>query len=100
MYQGGGGAHMGTEIYQTNEECFFNSYIVSNCTFEHNHAIKGVGGGITWYAVINQVNHKLQMNLKFTAQLLLTMKHSMDLLFKSIKNIMLLWWKQYSDFSH
>ena len=50
MYQGGGGAHMGIAIYQTNEECFFNSYIVSNCTFERNHAIKGVGGGITWYA--------------------------------------------------
>ena len=50
MYQGGGGAHMGIAIYQTNEECFYNSYMVSNCTFLHNHAIKGVGGGITWYA--------------------------------------------------
>ena len=50
MYQGGGGAHMGIAIYQTDEKCFNNSYIVTSCTFEHNHALKGVGGGITWYA--------------------------------------------------
>jgi len=50
MYQGGGGAHMGIAIYQVKDNCFNNSYIVTNCTFEYNHALKGVGGGITWYA--------------------------------------------------
>ena len=50
MYQGGGGAHMGIAIYQTNEKCFYNSYVVIKCTFKHNHALKGVGGGMTWYA--------------------------------------------------
>ena len=50
MYQGGGGAHMGVAIYQNNQQCYNNSFIIADCGFDRNSATKGVGGGITWYA--------------------------------------------------
>ena len=50
MYQGGGGAHMGVAIYQNNQQCYSNSFIIADCGFDRNSATKGVGGGITWYS--------------------------------------------------
>ena len=41
---------MGIAVYQTIEQSFYNSYIVINCTFEHNFALNGAGGGIILYA--------------------------------------------------
>ena len=45
-YQGGGGVYMGIAVYRPIEQSAFDSYAIVNCTFEHNVAIHGVGGGI------------------------------------------------------
>ena len=49
-YQEGGGAYMGIAVYQPIEQSFYNAYMVINCTFEHNFALNGAGGGIISYA--------------------------------------------------
>ena len=50
MYQGGGGAYIGIALYQKKDKSFYNSFVLINCTFIRNHALKGVGGGIMGYA--------------------------------------------------
>lgn len=49
MYQGGGGAYIGIALYQKRDKSFNNSFVVTSCTFEGNHALNGVGGGMMWY---------------------------------------------------
>ena len=50
MYQGGGGAFIGVALYRKNDKSFNNSFVLTNCTFISNHALKGSGGGIMGYA--------------------------------------------------
>ena len=43
---GGGGLTLGYVILQTGGQSLYNTYIVTNCIFDHNQALTGVGGGI------------------------------------------------------
>ena len=49
-YPGGGGAYTGIALYRQQDRAFNNSYVVTNCTFEGNRALNGVGGGMMWWA--------------------------------------------------
>ena len=49
-YPGGGGAYTGIALYRQQDKAFNNSYVVTNCTFEGNRALNGVGGGMMWWA--------------------------------------------------
>ena len=46
---GGGGLSLGYVILQTGGQSLFNTYIVTNCIFEQNQALTGVGGGIVGF---------------------------------------------------
>ena len=50
MYQGGGGAVIGISVVHYDEQILNNTVIITNCTFESNHALEGSGGAISWYA--------------------------------------------------
>jgi len=46
---GGGGIAMGYEIYQVGGKTTNNQFIVESCSFIHNQAMSGVGGGVALF---------------------------------------------------
>jgi len=68
---GGGGIAMGYEIYQEGgRKTTNNRYIVESCSFSHNKAVSGVGGGISLFGsrepeTLRPTNHFIICNSSF-----------------------------------
>ena len=57
-YKKGGGLSLGHVIHQSGGPIKFNTYIVTDCLFEQNQALTGVGGGVLGYGSRERENTK------------------------------------------